>query len=51
MEVRAGDSLLTAYFLDAWRDCLPEAWRQEAELEVIHVRPPANSIKVKRLTI
>ncbi|OCK94566.1 uncharacterized protein K441DRAFT_677416 [Cenococcum geophilum 1.58] len=51
LEVRAGDSgLLTAYFLDAWRDCLPEAWRQEAELEAIHdsyILPTSTTIAFK----
>ncbi|OCL14124.1 hypothetical protein AOQ84DRAFT_371572 [Glonium stellatum] len=51
LEVKGGNSgLLTADFLDAWKDCLPEAWREEAELEAIHgsyVLPTSTTIASK----
>ncbi|KAF2200086.1 sister chromatid cohesion protein-like protein Dcc1 [Delitschia confertaspora ATCC 74209] len=35
LEQKTGDHYLVAQFLDLWRDSLPEAWREEAELETI----------------
>lgn len=36
LDARRGESdYLTADFLDAWRDCLPEAWSKDAELKAI----------------
>jgi sister chromatid cohesion protein DCC1 len=32
---RRGSDYLTADFLDAWKDCLPEMWRKDAELKAI----------------
>jgi sister chromatid cohesion protein DCC1 len=37
LEARRGKpDLLTAEFLDTWRDCLPEPWRADAELKAIN---------------
>lgn len=36
LEAKRGRSdYLTAEFLDTWKDCLPEAWRKDAELKAI----------------
>ncbi|OCK78954.1 hypothetical protein K432DRAFT_300870 [Lepidopterella palustris CBS 459.81] len=51
LEVKQSDpELLTATFLDAWKDCLPEAWRDDAELETIkdaYVLPTPTTIAFK----
>ena len=35
LEAKLGDEYLTAAFLDDWKNALPEAWREEAELDTI----------------
>ena len=35
LEAKQGENYLTAEFLDAWKDAVPEAWRADAELNTI----------------
>jgi hypothetical protein len=47
---RDGKDFLTAEFLDAWKDSLPESWREEAELKTIdgfYELPSATTVRLK----
>ncbi|KAF2188360.1 hypothetical protein K469DRAFT_567272 [Zopfia rhizophila CBS 207.26] len=51
LEAREGEAnYLTAEFLNAWKDCVPESWRTDAELSTIkdaYVLPSTMTIAVK----
>jgi hypothetical protein len=51
LKARGGnEDYLTAAFLDAWKDGLPEAWRGDAELKVIegeYELPSSTTIRAK----
>jgi hypothetical protein len=51
LEARRGKpDLLTADFLETWRDCLPESWRADAELQAIdgaYTLPSSSTICTK----
>jgi hypothetical protein len=47
---REGADYLTAEFMDAWKDCLPESWRDEADLKTIdgaYELPSATTVRLK----
>jgi hypothetical protein len=47
---RDGPIYLTAEFIDAWKDCLPEPWRDEADLRVLegaYDLPSSTTVRLK----
>jgi hypothetical protein len=47
---RGGPDYLTAEFLDTWKDCLPESWREDAGLKTIsgiYELPTSTTVRLK----